>query len=216
MEEDKKEETKTPQTQGTPSTSTGQRLVSTPPPLKKQRKGTRLIPIVLVIVIILGGGLFFLSRRRAGQPEESPTPTAEVLSTPAPTETPEPVDRAEVDIEVLNGTGIAGEAAFLQGKLRDLGYENIDVGNADDQDNETTRVTFSSDLSDVVVEEIKSELEDIYKDVSASTSRSLSLNVQVITGLRKGQTPKPSPTETPTPSPTESPTPSPTSSPSPT
>ena len=128
--------------------------------------------------------------------------------------------KEKVSIEVLNGTGIAGEAGFLQGKLKTLGYSKIEAGNASNQDNEATSVVFSDKLPDSIVEEITKLLEDTYKTVKTRTSSSGSVDVSITTGMRKGATPKPSITATPTPTPkatsTASPTPTLSPSPSPT
>ena len=195
---------------------TAQQQVTTPPqPMRKKSNKKSLI--LVAIVMLIGAGIFLIVRGLGGGEDVSPSPTpTDNLFTPSPTETPESVDKSEVEIEVLNGTGIAGEASFLQEKLQELGFEKIDVGNADDQENETTEVTFSSSLSEAMVDEITKELESIYKDVNTTTSRSLTeVDVRITTGLRKSQTPKPTstPKETssPSPSPTESPSPSPTS-----
>lgn len=174
--------------------------VSTPDPLKK-KGGKKNIFIILGILAAIGIGIFLISSGSSSpDAEASPSPKSDLydFASPEPTESPEPADRTEISIEVLNGTGIAGEASFLQGKLRTLGYEDIDTGNADSQDNETTTVTFSEDVADEIVEEITEELERIYEEVDASTSRSTTgADIKIETGLKKGQTPKPESTETP-------------------
>jgi hypothetical protein len=104
----------------------------------------------------------------------------------------------------------------LQGELEDLGYSNIEVGNASSQDYEETRVTFSSSLDDAIVDEITELLEDTYQDVSVDTSSSQDVDVSIITGLRIGQTARPEETATPEPTTSPTPTSSPTASPSPT
>lgn len=193
--------------------------VATPPqPIKKKSKGKK--PLVLTFVVILGGlGLYLIFKGVTGKTAEpSPTPdfTLTVPSTPEPAETPEPVDKEEVTIEVLNGTGIAKEASFLQGKLADLGYKDIEAGNASSQDNTVTKATFSSSLPQEVIDEITEMLEETYDEVDVTTSRSLTdFDIEIITGLRKGQSPKPDATESPTSSPTATPTESPTATPTP-
>jgi hypothetical protein len=145
----------------------------------------------------------------------SPTPTISgVQATPAALPSEEPaseLDRKGVDIEVLNGTGISGEAGFLETKLEALGYSDITAKNATSQDNDEALVSFSSTLDEGIVSEITDLLKDVYKDVSTKTSSSLSTDVQITTGLRSGQTalPKNSPeasaTSTPSPSPSATP-----------
>ena len=176
--------------------------VSTPE-LGKKKGGKKNIFIILGILAAIGIGIFLISSG-SGSPDAdaSPSPESDLydFATPEPTEAPEPADRDEISIEVLNGTGIAGEASYLQGKLRALGYEDIDTGNADDQDLEETTVVFSEDVPDEIVEEITNELEDIYESVDVSTSRSSTgADITIETGLKQGQTPKPEDTASPEP-----------------
>lgn len=138
-------------------------------------------------------------------PEEEPT------STPAPTEVE--IDRTDITVEIFNGTGIPKEASFLRDKISDLGYERIDVGNASDQEYETTVVTYADSLDEAVKDEITKVLRSTYVEVNVKTSSTQKIDVQVITGLREGQAlPTPEPTSEPTLTPTVGP--SPTASPS--
>lgn len=47
---------------------------------------------------------------------------------------------AQVKVEVLNGTGVTGLSAKLAGRLRDLGYNVVNVGNADRTDYAYTKI----------------------------------------------------------------------------
>lgn len=182
---------------------------------KPKVKMNKWFLIVIGLLILGGGGVYFFTR---GAGEEIPTPTPNVggiaTSTPAPTPTATPADKSTVKIEVQNGTGVTGEAAYLQGVLKNLGYTNVEVGNAEDQDQTKTTVTFSRDLSSLVKDEITKKLKEVYKEVDVKTSSTLKVNVLIVTGLRKGATPKPTPTKTPTP--TATPTPTTTATPEPT
>ncbi len=200
-----------PQPQQTPQNIN----VSQPSSRRTGKGGKKGLFIVLILVLVMGvgAGLFFLGRARQGEVEASPTPFVSGfgdIATPEPTSSPEPADRADVEISVLNGTGIAGEASLLQGKLRDLGYTEVEAGNATNQDNEATTVTFSSSLSESIVEEITELLEETYKTVKSRTSSSVTVDVEIVTGLRKGATAKPEATATPesTASPTSTASPS--------
>ena len=171
----------------------------------------KLVIFALVLLLLVGGGIFLFSRgSKEGTSEISPTPTVEGLSnptsTPTITTTPSPADKSDVSIEIQNGTGITGEAAYLQGILKSLGYSDIKVGNADAENHETTTVTFAKSLSSSVVDEINKKLESTYKDVETKTSSTQKTDVLIVTGLKKGATPKPTTTATPTA--TSSPTPS--------
>ncbi len=102
-----------------------------------------------------------------------------------------------------------------------MGYLGIEVGNADDTDNEVTIVIFSPSLQDEIKDEILGELEDIYETIESETSELDDFDIEITTGLRVGQTPKPdvegasdtdseespSPSPTPTVEPTVTPEP---------
>lgn len=180
------------------------------------------IAAVVGVMLILAVGGFFIARSlgEAGDAEPSPSggglstfPTPDSQPTTEPTSTPEArdVEKSEVKIEVLNGTGTPGEASFLQGKLEDLGYEEISVANADSQEETKTTVTFADDLPKEIVDEITEELEEIYATVEAENgSVSGGMDVRILTGPRTGAsaaTPSPRAASTPTPRPTPTATP---------
>lgn len=164
---------------------------------KTKKKSNALGFIVLGIVILVGGIIFFVTKGKNESEMVSPTPTGGItINTPSVTQTPEAVDKEEVTIEVLNGTGTTGDASYLQGKLKSLGYTEIETGNADEQDQTITTVTFSDTLDEENKKEIQEELESLYEDVTVKTSSSLDFDVSIVTGLKKGQTAKPSATAT--------------------
>ncbi len=171
-----------------------------------------IILISVLIILLIGGYLIF---RRGGESSEELSPTTEPLiegeETPIATATPAPVDKSKIKIEIQNGTGIAGEAAYLSDQIKLLGYTNVKVGNAEDQTYTATSVTFVKTISTQVQDEITGKLKAIYQEVQVKTSSTLTNDVLIISGLRKGATPKPS--ATPTPAATASPTPTPTATP---
>jgi len=185
-----------PQVEEKPSTPEVGFPLSQPKPKKK---GNMLGFIIVGIVVLVGGIIFFVTKGKKESELVSPTPTSGgiVINTPSATETPTPVEKADVAIEVLNGTGIAGEAGYLQDKLKVLGYSDIEVGNADEQSQTITTVTFSDTLDEANKTAIQTELEKLYEDVTVKTSSSISFEVSIVTGLKKGATAKPSATATP-------------------
>lgn len=180
-------------------------------PTKPTGKMNKWIVIFLGLLILGAGGVFFFSRKSNNQPEATPTPESSELNVPSPlpSATPQPIDRSKVKIEVQNGTGIAGEGAYLQGVLASLGYKNIKTANATNQDNTATVVTFAKSLSTQIVDEVTSKLEEIYKSVDTKTSSTQTSDVVIVTGLRKGATPRPSASPSASPTPTSIPTPTP-------
>jgi len=184
---------------------------------KPKSKINKLVIFALVLLVLVGGGIFLFSRSSKDKTEEiSPTPAVEGLTsptaTPTPSATPTTIDKSKISIEIQNGTGIPGEAAYLETQLKSLGYKDFKVGNAEDQTETITTVTFAKSLASTVVDEITKKLEEVYKDVETKTSSTQKVSVLIVTGLKKGATPKPTTTSTPTP--TKTPTASPTATPS--
>lgn len=121
------------------------------PPMTTTResKGIRLPKelILFVVIFLVTFGLFyFIANSKNGgislpimaSPTETPTPSpTEVPPTPTPTIE---VDRATVKVQVLNGTGVAGQASSIRTILEKAGYEGITTGNAERYDYEQSEV----------------------------------------------------------------------------
>lgn len=186
-------------------------------PQKQGGPKTILIVGILILVGILGFVIYKSASKKGASTTTEPTPFDNLTvsdqggsQSPTPVASPS-VDKSTVTIQVQNGTGIAGEAAYLQTQLKNLGYTNISLGNAGDQSLTATEVTFSKNLDSGVVAEITQKLKSIYQTVNSTTSSTQTVDILIVTGLQKGATPKP--VATPAPSPTDTPTPTPTTTP---
>ena len=226
MEEDQNTETETQEvTQETNQTPASG--VSFPTVGDSKKSGgakTLLIVGVLILVGILGFVIYksASSKNNEATPEPTPfdnltapaqngvTPTPTAAATTAPVTT----DRTKIKIQVQNGTGITGEASYLQTLLKGLGYTTVSVGNSTQQNLTATQVSFAGTVPADVVSEITAKLNSVYQSVTTTTSASTTYDVVVITGLRVGATAKPtaSPTPIASPTPTASPKPTPTTS----
>jgi hypothetical protein len=168
---------------------------------QEEQKSKKKVVIILIVIaiILIGGGAYFLLGGSGGSSGETPTPSprSTPASAPEPTGEPEEVDRANVTINILNGTGIEGEATYLSDELKELGYTKIEAGNADRQDYTATVVTFSQDVDEGVKEEITDLCEATYQNVKVVSGSPGVYDVEVITGLRPGMTPKPEATDKP-------------------
>jgi hypothetical protein len=193
-----------------PSTPPAESVTFSPLPQKPSGSKFPKVIILIVILIILGVGGYFIFKRGGESTEEdinSNTIPFIEEETPIATATPKPVDKSSISIEVQNGTGIAGEAGYLADQLKLLGYSKVKAGNAEDQTYTATSVTFIKTISPQIQDEITGKLKTIYQEVQVKTSSTLTDDVLVVTGLRKGSTPKPSATAVPSPTATESSTP---------
>jgi LytR cell envelope-related transcriptional attenuator len=157
------------------------------------------ILLVAVIVVALGalaGGLYYYqsSTRSDGAIAMSPTPTPQTTeTTPTPEVTPEPEEVEEVDlatlkVQILNGSGIAGEAGKASTLLEAEGFKKAATTNAASFDFVDTEVQLKSTVPNSVFEEIKAALEKNYKGVSKVTraiSASESYDIIITIGEKK-------------------------------
>lgn len=193
------------------------------PTVGQQKKSggakTFLILATLILVAILGFVIYKSAVSKSANSDTEPTPfdnlttpstdttTVTETATPVATTTSKPADKSKVIIEIQNGTGISGEALYLENQLKALGYTNIKVGNASSQNLTDTEVTFSKTLSSTFVDEITAKLKTIYQSVKVviSSSTTSTTDVLIVTGLRKDSTPKPTASASATPVATSTP-----------
>lgn len=173
-----------------------QSVIDAPVGTRRNRKTGKPVLVIIIVILILAGlgaGAWYLLREPEIETDSTignslSTPeTMRITSTPSPTPTITEINREDLSVSVLNGTGIPGEAGFLETKLEALGYSEIEVGNAPSQDNEITIITFSSDLPEATTVEITKDIESLYETVTTKKSSSLDVDFEVITGLRAGQ-----------------------------
>jgi hypothetical protein len=185
-------------------------------PSAKKNSFPILLVIIPIFILILGGLAYFVFRGSSStedinsspQPQLSIAPTPEESISPTPTATPAALNKKDIKVTVLNGTGIPGEAAYLQGVLKSMGFTQIDTTNSDTSDASNTVITYNYQIPQANIDELTNKLKDIYKGVDAKSSRTLDTNViQITTGFRKSATPTPSVTPSPTASATPSATP---------
>lgn len=130
-----------------------------------------LLATVVVIGLLLFGAFKLLGSNKSPEtanitptptefitetPTETPTPT-EVSPTPSKTPTPTPkanpvdsatgLDRSTLDVEVQNGSGVAGAAATARDFLAGLGYNVVSIGNAANSDFQNITIQVKSTQS---------------------------------------------------------------------
>lgn len=180
-------------------------------------KGKIWAAVLFVILLLAGLASWFVVKGRNEVVTPTPTPAPAIIEQePTPSPTPPAIDKSKIRIEVFNGTGIAGEAAVLKGRLVPLGYSQITTANATTQNNTTTEIAFAASVPQELRTELISLLDELYENVrTGSNITQNQLDIRIITGLRKGVVLQPSPSSSPKSSPTAtprlSPSPSPTS-----
>ncbi|MFA9288342.1 MAG: LytR C-terminal domain-containing protein [Weeksellaceae bacterium] len=137
---------------------------------------------VLIIVIML-------QRQSKANKGVEPTPTLAPLGTantpPSPIVTTEPtVDpalRETLEVQILNGSGISGQADEVAAILRDLGYEQIETGNATGVDSPQTLIVFKPSVAAFFREEIVASLEASFGEISTRENTDINVDISITT-----------------------------------
>lgn len=135
-----------------------------------------LIGITTAAVLLFKKG--FISSPDRNQPTPSPTSTSSSeQSLPKldekdleATEEAEYSNKVDITIKILNGSGIAGQAQVVKNSLTSLNYSQIEVGNAKNQDAQSTKVTYSKEVPESYILEIKTELKKLLEGVETKAA----------------------------------------------
>lgn len=88
-----------------------------------------------------------------------------------------------IKIQILNGSGIAGQASQVQIALESLSFSQIEVGNAPSQDITATKIEYAKGTAQTYVDEIKLELEKTFTSVETAESPEIQdFDIIIITG----------------------------------
>lgn len=154
-----------------------------------------LIVLIIVGAVILAfvRGIGPFSRFKSSSAEASPSPVFSPVSSPAIFSSPSPeatsgadeLDKSEVSIRVLNGSGVAGIASAVKDFLEGKGWTVDAVGNADSYDFEQTTLIFKEGFAKF--EQILTE--DLSDKYSVTTSEEIleatdSADIEIIVGSK--------------------------------
>ncbi|MGB9911357.1 MAG: LytR C-terminal domain-containing protein [Microgenomates group bacterium] len=142
--------------------------------IEQKSKPDILRPILIGIIVliglgIVGGGIYVYQKTMKGSKvviekeepltaEITPEVEEELTSTPTPTIV---LDRKDLKIKILNGTGVPGSASKGAKFLEALGYSKIDTGNADSFDYKETVIKIKEDKKEYL-SLIKQDLAERY------------------------------------------------------
>ncbi|OGK09434.1 hypothetical protein A2767_05305 [Candidatus Roizmanbacteria bacterium RIFCSPHIGHO2_01_FULL_35_10] len=138
------------------------------PPFQEHNSKRKILWIGLagfILALVLAGGWFYFSNisKKAAKKSEIVilvTPTASPIS---PTKTAS--DEVKLDkypIQVLNGSGVAGEASKMQKILEEEGFEVSDTGNADKFDYTDTVIQAKKGVEKSFLDKLKVLLSKTY------------------------------------------------------
>lgn len=142
------------------SKDAGGRLTQEEQVPKSQSKSPKVkIVIVGAVIAFLTFLALFIFLKRPSTPKKEkeislPAPTVEVTVAPQSLTPAKGIDRKDVKVKILNGSGIAGKAGEAATLLENLGYQIVETGNANSFDYEETVI------------QIKKEKKDFFPDLT--------------------------------------------------
>lgn len=95
------------------------------------------------------------------------------------------VGKEELKVQILNGSGVAGQAKKLKDEFVKMGFENIEVGDSDETANEETIVIFSQKVTLGLEQELVPKLEEIFEKVNTKESTKEEFDITITTGKYK-------------------------------
>ena len=122
--------------------------------------------IIALIAIGVTAAFFLMPAPEPAAPTPPPpedimeTDPQEEATSAATVEEPIEINPADYSIQVLNGSGIAGEAGKIQGRLIADGFEEVDTDNADAFDAVETVIQLNEGIPEELYERIEPLLEE--------------------------------------------------------
>lgn len=100
----------------------------------------------------------------------------------SPSPTPLPIDKSTIKIQILNGSGISGQARVTSNALTPLGYSDITTGNADESTASATIIIYKKTVPKTIVDEISDALKKIFSTVNTEETIQSDFDISIITG----------------------------------
>ena len=163
----------------------------------EKKKGSGFFRVFLIILTVLSliavivGGIFYYQKNIAGESKEE---AEETQTTEAPTATPteKPKEETKVDyskysLQILNGSGVPGEAGKAKDLISDLEFDSVATANASSYDFEKTTVALKEGIPSQIFTDVKKLLGDTYDLESKSEllEDSSKYDVVITVGVRK-------------------------------
>lgn len=139
---------------------------------------------IFIMLAIVGGFLIYREgASKSNQQATIPTPTPIIAQQQSPTPTPVAIDVSKYKIEVLNGSGIEGEAAKVRGLLEEEKFIVSSIGNADAVNYQKTIIQAKKTIPKEFLDKLKGFLDKSYVlDDTKELDKSEKFDVVIIVG----------------------------------
>lgn len=147
----------------------------------------------LVAVLLLGSLAFGAYQFRQGFKQQNKTDAQKIIETAVQSPSPESsavalvsVKKEDLKIQVLNGSGVAGQAGSIKERLESLSFGNISTGNSPFDNKSETVASYSARVSEKDKDEIKGVLElNFGKILSGNENSGTQYDITIITGTQR-------------------------------
>ncbi len=162
-------------------------LTTSQPKRNSAKSGFWLFVGGLLVGGLVTGGIFGFIINPKNTDLNKPETTDETVQEPTvePTvATVEEVDYSLYSVEVLNGSGVTGAASAVKALIADLGFDQIETGNASVSDQEETWVQFKSSVPENVYGEITKLLVGYNTVKEEDLADSADFDIQITVGTK--------------------------------
>jgi hypothetical protein len=161
-------------------------------PVVKNNDGPNPLVIIIPGIFLLGallGGIIFYQHGISGGTPKSATPSTYDNLTASPSPSPDVTpDLTKYPINVMNGSGISGQAGVVKNLLTTAGFTVSATGNASSYDFTKTVIKAKVDVPTAFLTQLSTALSKSYVlDTNQSLATSSADVVQVIVGSTKAQ-----------------------------
>lgn len=165
-------------------------------PIIELKNSNATNPLVIIIpgIFLLGallGGIYFYQKSigTTNTPTSTPSSVSQVDTTPTPSAVPtETVDLTKYPINIMNGSGIVGEAGKVKTLVETAGFKVSKTGNAEAFDFTKTVIKAKADVPTGFLTQLTAALSKSYVlDTNQTLATSSADSVQVIVGTSKAK-----------------------------
>ncbi|MFC1710365.1 LytR C-terminal domain-containing protein [Patescibacteria group bacterium] len=133
------------------------------------------------------GGIFYYKSKVENnifekvKPESTVTPTIEEKEDVEATAEPE-ADLSVYKLQILNGSGIKGEASKVDALVKSAGFGSTSTGNADSYNYETTEISYKEKVTEDAIKTLKESLSDYETKAVGDLDEDSDYDIVIIVG----------------------------------